>query len=566
MVTTTRKRWVIAGKMPVDHNEVMAEYPEVLRQLLFNRKVFDPQIAKVYLECSGSLHDPFLMKGMQAAVDRIWQAVRAQEKIAVYGDYDVDGVTATALLVQFLRHMGGAVNGYIPNRFEEGYGLNNEAIDILHQNGTSLIVTVDCGIRSPAEAAHAAELGMDIIITDHHEPREILPECVAVICPKQQGCEYPEKNLAGVGISYKVCEALTRKIGMPESDLEEYLDLVAVGTVADVVPLVGENRSLVRMGLRQLQSCNRQGLFSLAGVAELNLTRATTRDIGFLLGPRLNAAGRLASPQAALDLLTCRDSMLSGQLAMELDQQNRERQRQTQAMQAIAEAQMAGESNNLILMAFNPEFHMGIIGLVASRLTETYYRPSIVGYVGPDTVRASCRSIPEFHITHALDKCADLLVRHGGHSMAAGFTVTHQNLPELERRLREIAQRELENRDLCPTLYADMEIPLDTLRYGDQVIQWIEKLEPTGLDNPAAVFVSRNCRVVRYKTVGKESNHLRLSLSAGGGMFDGIAFRQGHWANQMPTAVDVLYCFERNDYNGGFQLNIRDLKPSGQPD
>jgi single-stranded-DNA-specific exonuclease len=566
MQPALKKRWQIATRIPEDIERLFLDYHPVQRQLLYNRQVFDLDMAGQFLSPGGALYDPFLMLNMDIAVDRILSAIDLKEAIAVYGDYDVDGVTATAILVQVLAKMGANARAYIPNRFEEGYGLNNEALETLQADGVRLVITVDCGIRSPREASHAHHLGVDMIISDHHEPTEDLPFALAVICPKQPGDQYPERNLAGVGLAYKICEALLIRRRMPEICLEEWLDLVAVGTVADIVPLTGENRSMVRAGLRHLRMCRRQGLFSLMRLAEMKIEAATARDIGFVIGPRLNAAGRLESALASFDLLTTTEIHHAAELAQKLDNQNRERQDLTRKMQEQAELMANAEEDQNLVIAVHPEFNMGVVGLVASRLTDLHYRPSVVGSRGDEFTRASCRSIPEFHITHALDECADLLVRHGGHAMAAGFTVSNENLPELMARLRAIAERELSGQDLCPVLRADMEVSLYELQRD--VLDCIDQVEPTGLGNPSVLFVSRDLKVSRCKTVGKEGNHLKLTVNEDGLLFDAIAFRQGHWATEMPARVDLLYAFETNEYNGRttFQLNVRDIKASGQPD
>ena len=354
----------------------------MLRQVLFNRGYATDAEARAFLKAEPDFDtDPFQMMGMQAAVERIRYALEQNEPIAIYGDYDVDGVTSTALLVDILNALGAEVRGYIPNRFDEGYGLNNEALSQLKDDGVKLVITVDCGIRSPDEALHARTIGLDLIITDHHHPSEgPLPPAIAVINPKQPGDVYPDKDLAGVGIAYKLAEALLIEQGSAASvQLTRLLDLVALGTVADLAPLVGENRFLVRRGLRQMRETTRQGLFSLAGVAELNLSKVNATDIGFRLGPRLNAAGRLDEALAAYELLTTTDVFKAGQLSQQLDVQNRERQRITREMQAQAETlALADETDAFLLFAAHEDFNAGVVGLAASRLTDTYYRPSLL--------------------------------------------------------------------------------------------------------------------------------------------------------------------------------------------
>ena len=554
------KKWEIAEPVPAEIRTALAGRSPILQQLLYNRKIFTEEQAEQYLNASGSQHDPMMMKDMAQAVARLLLALDSKEKIAIYGDYDVDGVTATALLVQVLESYGADVQGYIPNRFDEGYGLNNEALDTLKQNGVGLVVTVDCGIRSPAEALYARSIGLDLIISDHHEPKSELPEAAAVICPKQAGDSYPEKNLAGVGLAYKIAEALNQERPLPSGQLETWLDLVAVGTVADIVPLVGENRSLVKAGLKQLRMGQRYGLLSLTGAANIPPQLLTARDIGFVIGPRLNAAGRLESALAAFDLLMADSLSESGLLAQRLDDQNKQRQELTRQMQESAEELAQVADGDLLVFATSDGFNMGVVGLVAARLTETHYLPSVVGAFGEAFTRASCRSIPEFHITHALDECADLFERHGGHAMAAGFTVRNDRLVELQQRLKAIAERELRGRDLKPVIKVDMEIGFKDLK--PEILKWIDALEPTGHQNREALFVSRGLKVMRARTVGSDQRHLRLTVSDGGVTYDGIGFRLGHWAEQMPEKVDLLFAYERNVFQGreSLQLNIRDLR------
>ena len=565
------KRWVVAAPITPQADEALAKFPPILKQIVFNRGLATDAEARSFLKAEPNADtDPFQMTGMQATVDRICFALQHDEPIAIYGDYDVDGVTATALLVQALGALGANVRGYIPNRFDEGYGLNKDALDTLKAEGVKLVITVDCGIRSPDEALHAQTIGLDLIISDHHHPDGTnLPPALAVINPKQHGDIYPDKDLAGVGIAYKIAEALLT-VRQPVNGFitNDLLDLVALGTVADLAPLVGENRVLVRRGLRQLRETKRQGLFSLAGVADLKIDKCTAGNIGFMLGPRLNASGRLESALASFELLTTKDFMRAGQLAQQLDQQNRQRQTITRTMQEQAEAiAMQDDPEAFLLFAAHEDFNPGVVGLAASRLTEVYYRPAIVAAKNADETRGSCRSIPEFHITDALDLCKDLLVRHGGHAAAAGFTVKNQNLPELVSRLKEIAREQLGSRDLRQTLPADMEVPLSELNFD--VLKHLLFLEPTGYGNPEAVFVSRNIKVKAARTVGAEGKHLKLTVEdERGASLDAIGFRLGHLKENLPPYIDVLYRFEVNEFNGRrtLQLNLKDLKAAGLPD
>ncbi len=562
----SRKRWEILPPLPPQADRALENAAPVLRQLLYNRGYATPEAARAYLRAEPpEITDPFALLGMEAAAERLRHALAHGEQIAVYGDYDADGVTSTALLTDALRRLGGEVRPYIPNRFDEGYGLNMEALDALHAEGVGLVVTVDCGIRSPAEVAHAQALGMDVIVSDHHHPGEELPPALAVINPKQAGDPYSDKMLAGVGLAYKIVSALA--IRSPEMEADSYLDLVALGTVADLAPLEMENRVLVRAGLERLRAPRRQGLYALMQLAGVHPERITAADIGFRLGPRLNAAGRLDTALAALDLLLTDDIFRAGQLAQQLHAQNAERQRITREIQEAAEKiALEGRQEAPLLFAVHPDFNRGVVGLAASRLVEQHYRPAIVGQQGAEYTVASCRSIPEFHITEALDACADLLVRHGGHAAAAGFTVRNEHLPELVARLEALAAERLAEADLRPKLVADMEIPLSDLT--PDVLRYLDWMQPTGYGNPAAVFVSRDLRVAFSRAVGKEGAHLKLKVTDGRITYDAIAFRQGHWQQSMPERVDLLYTFERNEYNGRttLQLNVRDLKPAGTPD
>ncbi|NWF63945.1 MAG: single-stranded-DNA-specific exonuclease RecJ [Chloroflexi bacterium] len=557
-------------------DSALSAFPPLLRQALFNRGYADDPGARAFLRGEPNFNtDPFQMTDMSTAVERIRHALANNEPIAIYGDYDVDGVTATALLVEALKSIGADVRGYIPNRFEEGYGLNNNALDELKADGVKLVITVDCGIRSPNEAAHARTIGLDLIISDHHHPdADHLPTALAVINPKRHGDAYPDKDLAGVGIAYKIAEALfSKEDGRAAKQtnnsslvmLNSLLDLVALGTVADLAPLTGENRVLVKKGLRQMQQTTRQGLFSLAAVSELALRKVNAGHIGFMLGPRLNAAGRLKEALAAFELLTTTDVFRAGELAQQLDMQNRERQRITRDMQTRAEEiALHDDPNARLLFAAHEDFNSGVVGLAASRLTEKYYRPAIVASKGAEETRGSCRSIPEFHITDALDQCADLLVRHGGHAAAAGFTVKNENIEELAARLKAIAAEKLTGSDLKPTVTADAEVDLSEMR-PEVYEKGLKYLEPTGYGNREASFVARNVKVKNSRVIGADGKHLKLSLEDEKGVtHDAIGFKLGNWHKSMPPRVDVLFTYEPNEYNGRitYQLNLKDLKAS----
>jgi single-stranded-DNA-specific exonuclease len=558
------KRWEVAQPLPPEATQELSGYPPILRQILYNRGYRTHEQARLYLEAQTppDCHPNGLLN-LPKAIDRINHAITQHEKIVVYGDYDADGVTATALLGLALKSLGAEVKEYIPNRFDEGYGLNIEAMRMLFEEGTNLIITVDCGIRSWEEANYAHSVGMDLIITDHHNPLDELPKAFAVINPKQTGDIYPEKNLAGVGLAYKLVEALSLSGQYPDLDSRNYLDLVALGTVADLVPLTGENRSLVRSGLEYIRQPIRQGIMALIGVSGLTPARINTTDIGYSLAPRLNASGRLESALASLNLLTSADPMEVGQLAQWLEIQNRDRQKITREIQAKAEKQIIIDDQvPLLLFAADPEYNPGVVGLAASRLTEQYYRPSIIASIGEKYTRASCRSIPEFHITQALDQCKDLLEHHGGHAAAAGFTVRNDLLPILIDRMRNIAAEQLEELDLRPKIFAETEISLSELK--PELLKYLNWLQPTGMGNPAPIFMSSGLKVTRQKAIGADGSHLKLSVTDGKITYDAIAFRQGHWIAQLPPKIDLMFTFELNEFNGqvSLQLNVKDIRPS----
>lgn len=571
MILPAQKRWLVASPIPADIKSRLAGYSPVLQQILYNRGYQSREEADLFLRAQVPPGcEPANLLGMSAAVDRVNFAIAHRQPIAIYGDYDVDGVTATALLTLALQGLGADVEGYIPNRFDEGYGLNNDALKNLFDKGKRLVITVDCGIRSPDEAEYAKKLGLDLIITDHHHPAADLPAALAIINPKQPGDTYPDKDLAGVGIAYKLASALLAEgqgasDGLP--DIREFLDLVALGTVADIAPLVGENRALVRQGLRILNNQQRQGLRSLIGASGIANRSISAEDIGFTLGPRLNAAGRLDSALASLELLLSQDVLRTGYLSQVLNDQNRDRQQITREIQSSAEAiALAQEPEPLLLFAASPDYNPGIVGLAASKLQEKYYRPAIVAQQGEQYTRASCRSIAEFHITDALDECADLLVHHGGHAAAAGFTVRNDHLPELIERMRAIAAEKLSDKDLRPKLKGDVELPLAELK--PEILADLAALQPTGQRNPMATFVSRGLAVRKKRALGQDNAHLKLIVSDGQITYDAIAFRFGHLYENLPATIDMLYTFEINEYNGraSLQLNVKDLKPSGIPD
>lgn len=562
MAAKQPKRWLIAPSLTETAQHELRHLSPLVAQLLFNRGYATAEDARAFL--SGEiLHndDPAQLLGLSETIDRLRHALAHQEKIAVYGDYDTDGVTATALLVQTLTALGAEVQAYIPNREDEGYGLNHEALKTLKESGVSVVVTVDCGIRSLAEAETAHTIGLDLIITDHHSPGEEIPRALAVINQKQPNDPYPEKNLCGAGIAFKLAQGLLRGQPNPPLTASDVLDLVALGTVADLVPLTGENRWLVRSGLKVINKPRREGMKALVEVARLKLGAIDAGNIGFALGPRLNAAGRLESALDAYELLTTRDMFRANQLALQLEAQNRERQTLTRETQARArEIALSSKPDALLLFAADADFKHGVVGLAAARLTDEFYRPAVVARRDPDSTRGSARSIREFHITNAFDECQALLTKHGGHAAAAGFTAPSENVDELAERLRAIAERELANVDLRPALRVDAVVPLSNIT--GELWRELQAFEPCGYGNPTPVLASRAVKVKDVRSVGAENQHLKLTLTDDRVTVDAIGFQLGGWSVYMPPVIDVAYTVEMNVWNSSqrLQLNVKDLR------
>ena len=558
------KRWRIATPVNEQHLARFAGLDPLVVQLLRNRHIDRPDLADDFLAGLFDEDKPFRLKGMSDAVMHLRTAIREEERIAVYGDFDTDGVTATALLVEVLSALGAHVEAYIPDRVGEGYGLNIEALRKLYRRGVRVVVTVDCGIRSFPEVDQARR-HLDLIITDHHSPARDgrLPPALAIINPKQPGCPYPFKDLSGVGLAFKLAQGLLHAEQYRRDPAvlaeETLLDLVALGTVADLVPLLGENRSLVRRGLARLNEAARPGVEALMAKAGLRRGDVDATAIGFRLGPRLNAAGRIDTAMLAYRLLTSRDPLETRELAQKLDTLNRERQQLTEDTVTEAERQvLADEPDARLYMAASADFNPGVVGLAASRLTEAHYRPSVVVELGTKMSRGSCRSIPEFHITEALDECQELLLRHGGHAAAAGFTVRTDNLDALSQRLKAIAAERLDGVDLKPVLEIDAEVDLTAV--GWETHAALRTIEPCGMGNPQPVLLSRRVQVRGRRPIGSDGKHLKLVLDDGQGVaWDAIFFRQGALSPHIPDLVDVAYRLGVNEWNHRKRLQIEVL-------
>jgi single-stranded-DNA-specific exonuclease len=564
-VTKQPKRWKLAPDPPADYVAALNGMGNIMARVLYNRGLETPAAAHQFLYNEFKVPNPFLMHGMHDAVKRIRRAIREQERIVVYGDFDADGVTSVAVLVQTLEALGGKVDPYIPDRADEGYGLNVPALQAFAEEGVRLVITVDCGIRSVAEVQAGNDAGLDILITDHHSVGEVLPPAYAILNPKQPACTYPEDMLAGVGIAFKLATALllaARESGQPPSlQPGDLLDLVAIGTVADLAPLDRpENRKIVQLGLAELARAKRPGVYALMDVSRVRPEKMSSTSIGYALGPRINAAGRLEKAITAYKLLMTNDWREATLLAKELQDINYRRQQLTTDAHHLArELSVSNGSVPSLLFAADESFKPGIVGLVAGRLTEEFYRPAAVIEVGAEESHGSCRSTPEFHITNALDQCADLLVQHGGHAQAAGFTIRTENISALHERLAKITDQELGQYDMCPTLVIDAQANLIDLTM--ELAQRFKHLEPLGTDNPEPVLLTRRLRVVEARRVGGDGKHLKLRLADGPISMDAIAFRFGDWLNDLTTYVDVAYNLQINEWNRrvNLQMNIVDI-------
>ncbi|MGB3714045.1 MAG: single-stranded-DNA-specific exonuclease RecJ [Candidatus Promineifilaceae bacterium] len=555
--------WQIAPPARFEEPEKLDHYHPVLLQVLYNRGLTRAgEITSFLTRQYHKDRDPFQLADMDKAIERIQQAVDRDETIVVYGDFDADGVTATVLLVEALRGLGlhkQQVVPYIPDRVDEGYGLNFEALEAIRGRGASLVISVDCGIRSRNEVRLAEDIGLDMIITDHHSLGAELPPAKAVINPKRSDSSYPEEMLAGVGISFKLAQAIhTAFPDRAAFDEVKLLDLVALGTVADLVPLIGENRVLVAGGLEVLNRCKRPGIEALVEVSGLKPGNITSESIAFGLGPRINAAGRLSHAYDAARLLAASERQAAQQYAKELNRLNRVRQQIT--IQLYEKAKELINPEDMVMFAADTDFVAGVVGLVASRLADQYYRPAIVVEQGPEESRGSCRSIPGFHITEALDGVEDLLERHGGHAQAAGFTIRNENLEEFQIRINEYASSKLDEQDLKPSIPIDADVNLADVDWALHDV--LAELEPTGNANARPIFVSRNVHVFSHRAVGQDGAHLQLWVGDSQTKHGCIAFRQGAWDATLPEQIDLVYTLGVNEWNGrrDLQLVVQDIQ------
>jgi single-stranded-DNA-specific exonuclease len=555
-------RWNLLPPAPFKYLAGAANFSPLIAQLLYNRGLNEPSQLLSFLSADERLSgDPWLLPDMHQAIARVYQALLSGESIAVYGDFDVDGITGTALLVQGLSALGGKVIPYIPHRLTEGYGLKTAALEKLHQQGIGLVISVDCGITALPEVKRARRRGMDIVITDHHTPLETIPPAAAIVDPKRGDSVYPFPQLTGAGVALKLLQALYQSIGK-EAPLETIIDLVALGTVADVAPLLGENRYLVKQGLRLINNSPRLGLREIIASAGLETGNLDAETISWIIAPRLNAAGRLAHAMTSYRLLMTDSPREAQAMARWLEQKNSERQRLTEKAMARAREQVLAREISPLLFAGDREIPVGIAGLVAGRLSEEFYRPTVVIKVGEKISSGSCRSIPEFNIILALNQCHRLFYHFGGHSQAAGFTLPTRNLPRLKEHLSELAAAQLEGITLRPQLDIEAEVSLAELA-GD-TYQTIQQLAPFGAGNPVPAFLSRNVAVLDCRTMGNNSHHLRLKLRQGGTVWDAVGFRMGDNIGEVSSRLDVVYNLELDHWRGAekLRLNILDFSPA----
>lgn len=529
----------------------------VTAQVLWNRGFCTAGEAAAFLNAGrDQLHDPFLLAGMDRAVDVLTAAVRERRPVMVYGDYDVDGVTGTAILVTCLRSLGALVEYYIPNRFSEGYGLNAAAIESIARRGFDLILSVDTGTSALQEAQFARSLGVTLVITDHHEPGPELPDAAAVVNPKRADCQYPFKGLSGVGVAFKLALALEAPAAW------ECLDIVTLGTIADMVPLVGENRAIVKEGLAGLRQTGRPGLQALMEVAGLSPDREVSAShVGFALGPRINALGRMGDASLGVELLLTQDSDRAMELARRLDEENKNRQEVEAAIVQEAMAQAEAYAGQCAMVLAAEGWHPGVVGICASRVLEAYHRPTILLSIEGETAKGSARSIPGFHLYKALYECRDLLQRFGGHAMAAGMTLPTANIPLLRARMEEIARETLDEEALTPHLAIDAWIDAADVHEG--LARELAVLEPHGIGNPEPLLAMQDAGVVDVRTMGREGQHLRMRVRGTGiSSLEAVAFNLAQIAPAARSIVHLAFRPEMNVWNGreSLQLRVKDLQ------
>ncbi|MDZ7289915.1 MAG: single-stranded-DNA-specific exonuclease RecJ [candidate division KSB1 bacterium] len=540
--------------------------PPIIARIMLNRGIDSLDGAKEFFNLNlKNLHDPFLMADMHVAVERLAQALNRREHILIYGDYDVDGTTGTALLTLAFRALGYEVPHYIPERLREGYGLSLSGIEKAKADGVQLILAVDCGVTAHEEVKRARQLGMDVIICDHHQPNPQLPPANALLNPKRSDCPYPFKELCGVGVAFKLMQGLFRYLRRDEQPLLRHVDLVAIGSAADIVPLVDENRIFVKFGLEQLNHTENVGLRALIKVCGLQHTVIESGHVIFILAPRINAVGRMGDARRAVNLLVSEDEAQAMEIAQILDAENRERRNidEETFREAVEMIEaMCDPQNDTAFVLHQENWHPGVIGIVASRVVEMYYRPTVMISTTNGMGKGSVRSIPGFDIHHALSQCADLLMAFGGHKYAAGLTIKTEQIPALRQRLQEVAGRALTPEMLVPKLRIDGEIRFSEIE--PRLIKFLKALAPYGPQNMRPVFVSRGLRVSGTpQIVG--NNHLRFQVVQDRKRLDCIGFNLGeklYRFNNDRNEIDLAYLLEENTYQGrtSLQLRVKDIR------
>lgn len=562
------KKWIYSkiDNATIEEVAEVNNISKLLAKIMLARGLDTPEKINHFLNPEiAELYDPFLFNDMELAVNTVIEAINKNEKITVYGDYDVDGITSVAVLKSYLLERGANVSHYLPNRLEEGYGLNNEAIDKIAADGTNLLITVDCGISAYEEIEYAKSKGLKVIVTDHHECPAVLPEAIAVLDAKRPDSTYPFSSLAGVGVTFKFVQAISKKLDLDRKTYLKYIDIVSLGTIADIVPLVDENRIIVKYGLILMEQTRNIGLKALINASGYaNGEPLSSTVISFGLAPRMNAAGRMGKPDLALELLLEKDPQKAMNMALELSETNKNRQNVEKEI--INEIINMVESQKLyekdVIVVYNEGWHHGVIGIVASKITEMYYKPTILISVEDGVGKGSGRSIEGFDLHEAVSECADMLLKFGGHEMAIGLSIAEDKIEEFTKKLNEIAESK-NVRELQPTLPVEAEITSKEISMD--TIKELEALKPYGEGNPMPLFVYRNAKVDGVRLLSNEK-HLKLTLKEDSNIFDAIAFNMDNkkYSIKQGDKVDVLHSLEINTFNGiqKVQLNVKDIKKS----
>ena len=560
------KKWQIYETDENKIQEISQKYNlnKLLSTILANRNIIDEKDIKQFLTPTRKdFHDPFLIHDMEKAVERIIKAIEKQEKVTIYGDYDVDGITSITVLKRYLSDRGLEVETYIPNRLNEGYGLNKEAIEKIHNNGCQLMITVDCGISGIEEIEYANSLGIETIVTDHHEPGNELPKAFAVIDNKRKDSNYPFRELAGVGVVFKLIQAISIKLGLAEEEYLKYLDIVCIGTISDIVPLVDENRVITKLGLMLVRQTKNIGLKAILKTSGYNKIDSNT--ISFGVAPRINACGRMGVAEEALELFLSKNVNHVMELARKLNDHNRVRQETEKSIfeEALKQIQEKHLDENNTIVVGGENWHHGVIGIVSSKITEMYFKPSILlSFEGDDLGKGSGRSIPGFDLHDALMKCEDCIEKFGGHSMAIGITVKRENLEKLKQELENIAIEEKID-EIVPIIKIDAKIDLSEV--NKEMVESLKELEPFGEGNKMPIFAFKNLKIDSIRALS-EGKHLKLTLKDNNTIVNAIGFNMGELAQdyRIGDKIDVVGTLEINSFNGtdSIQINMKDLMKS----